>query len=613
MRIKFRIIVLMLFCYSVGFYSQNYVREYTYLDAVQLSEGYKNYNVDYEKCINIFKKYNINNEADFKKNPFFKNITFEPLYNASIIGDSLSINKGTETSNIKDLNPAFSFPVNFQSNIINGLASFMAGRFKQEALQVSINQFFKKVKADKVKIVQGVFPKTFNYIDTFSTEANTYYGLDLILLRETAQMDINEVPNNISENAKAIFPNQESYFYDILKSTNSIYEFSKSGQALNGLFYSLAQNKYENLEYQKYAITADIISKAMENEKEEDTNWIPLSKVRPNSLDLNTPNEVLFFYGLLYEQLKNQLPEIENQNSYEISQNLYALFDFTSKLNATQKYTKTQDYTIKTPEAAIAYLKNITDVYSVFLKSISTNNLFKYNNFIEKQLELPKKYISIVEIFINKKYEKIIPLLIIQFKDEINEITASYRTLFLLSQIAVIDNATDMEAIMQSYALPIGSSSIKRNSTFNISLNGYVGATAGLETAFGNDQKQTKGNVGLAAPIGISSTFANGNLTMFVSVLDLGALVNQRLGNDTTNYNGLKFEHFLSPGLGLYYNFKNLPITTGFHYNRISNLRNIDFQDGISTISEKNLSVNRLNFSILIDLPFFTIYNSSNK
>ena len=202
MRIKFRIIVLMLFCYSVGFYSQNYVREYTYLDAVQLSQGYKNYNVDYEKCINIFKKYNINNEADFKKNPFFKNITFMPLYNASIMGDI--INKGTETSNIKDLNPAFSFPVNFQSNIINGLASFMAGRFKQEALQVSINQFFKKVKADKVKIVQGVFPKTFNYIDTFSTEANTYYGLDLILLRETAQMDINEVPNNISENAKAI-------------------------------------------------------------------------------------------------------------------------------------------------------------------------------------------------------------------------------------------------------------------------------------------------------------------------------------------------------------------------------------------------------------------------
>ena len=97
-----------------------------------------------------------------------------------------------------------------------------------------------------------------------------------------------------------------------------------------------------------------------------------------------------------------------------------------------------------------------------------------------------------------------------------------------------------------------------------------------------------------------------------MSIIDLGTIVNQRLGNDTTNYGGLKFESFLAPGLGMYYNIRNLPISFGMHYNRISNLRNIDFKDGIATTTETNVSVNRLNLSILVDIPFFNIYNGSS-
>ena len=73
----------------------------------------------------------------------------------------------------------------------------------------------------------------------------------------------------------------------------------------------------------------------------------------------------------------------------------------------------------------------------------------------------------------------------------------------------------------------IGSSSIKRRSNINISINGYVGITGGYETV-SSSQKQRSCNIGLSAPIGISATLL-GNLTVFMSFIDLGSIVNQRI------------------------------------------------------------------------------------
>lgn len=181
------------------------------------------------------------------------------------------------------------------------------------------------------------------------------------------------------------------------------------------------------------------------------------------------------------------------------------------------------------------------------------------------------------------------------------------RSLIFMVQLAETKDDKDMEQLLEAYALPIGGSSIKRNSNFNVSLNGYVGLTAGNEIAYGSEN-QAKTNIGLAAPIGVSINF-NKKLTVFASIIDLGTLVNVRLNNDTTFFSNLKFEHFLAPGIGLYYNFKKSPITLGAHYNYIPNLRTIKIGNGEAAIAEKNISVSRFNVSLLVDIPFFTLYN----
>ena len=619
MKTQNRFFALLLLFISTANYCQDYIRENTYLDAVKLAELYeKSYFSEYRL---LLKKYNIKNVIEFQSNPFFQNLKYNqspqsPIDDKDIlfyreVEAKYNTQKTIDLIKLNKLVPAISSPMNFQSDAINGIATFMAGRFKQEVLQVTINQFFKHIKEDSFTIVEGMFPKTFNYVKSMDS-TNTYYSADLILLKETAQLDLNEVPKNIAIRAEIIFPGQPDYYYDIFKSSYEAYDYSKSGKSINLLFNTLAKKEgYKNVQFKNLLITADIISKAMENEEDEEQVWIPLSKILPQNIDENIGDETLFFYGLLFEQLKERIPALNNQDIGKTSKNLYSLFDFIVKLNAVNIYAKEQNYHIKTPEQAIIYIKDINEVYTIFLKGVKENQLFSDFNLEKLDLEIPVKYINIIETFINKKYDKLIPLALTEFREEIGKNNYS-RTLIALSQIAVIENPSDMEAVLQYYALPIGSSSIKRHSTFNVSLNGYVGFTGGFEKAFGSNTQQTKGNIGLAAPIGLSFTTLKGRWTAFVSIIDLGTIVNQRLGNDTTNYGGLKFESFLAPGLGMYYNIRNLPISFGMHYNRISNLRNIDFKDGIATTTETNVSVNRLNLSILVDIPFFNIYNGSS-
>lgn len=113
----------------------------------------------------------------------------------------------------------------------------------------------------------------------------------------------------------------------------------------------------------------------------------------------------------------------------------------------------------------------------------------------------------------------------------------------------------------------------------------------------------------MTAPIGVSATFAKGYLTTFLSFIDLGSVVNQRLNNDIAPNFSLKFENFFAPGMGLFFNFRQLPISVGAHFNFIPNLRTIEYFDGNSLVTESHKSVTRANFSLLIDIPFFTLYN----
>jgi len=283
---------------------------------------------------------------------------------------------------------------------------------------------------------------------------------------------------------------------------------------------------------------------------------------------------------------------------------------FVNNLNYTYNTLHSNGDALKSIEDLNNYTLNIYQSLKILILNLNKTGVLNIN---ETQLEIPTNYFNLVGAIRNKEYQKAIPLLIIEFGPYLNCTNASTRTLTFIAQLATLQTGSDMEALLNAYALPIGSASIKRNSTFNLSVNAYVGMTGGRETAYGTMGNPTRGNIGLATPIGVSVTFCKGYLTAFISGIDLGAIVNQRINNDTTSYTNIKFEHFFSPGLSLFFNIPKLPITAGIQWSYIQNLRALKFTNGAAQFVETNRDVSRIYFSVLVDIPVFTLYNMDKR
>lgn len=636
MKRKFYLLLTLTLFYSGSSLGQTFNKQNSYLDALELANirnSLPKFNKDTNYTVNsfadAFKKivHKYGNDAALLANPFLKDyllFIYPPdssiQVSKNIIGgDGQKENKVTKSIGYfsEKLAPASLTSASWQASAINGVANFMAGRFKQEVSHVAINQIFKRIKTEDAVLINSVFPKTFKQIGTLYG-SGSYYTADLLLLRQTAQIDIENLPRNIIRNSETIFPNlKDPKLKDMLSLGGYLFEYSQQGQSLDRLLSTFANETYSSdSTVYKILNLADLISQALLNSEGSKDIWVNPRNLSPTALSSLKNMEVRYFYGLLYQQLI-QIPEfktyLNRQSSGDIvsiATKIQDLISFVNKLNNTYNYIKTKDFDLKTPEEIIIYIKDINQSLSTFNAALKNIPEIKLNDTL---VDVSSKYITIVEAIMVKDYQKAIPLLIIDFGDYMGNNAKSSRTIAFVSQLATMESADDMEALLSAYSLPIGSSSIKRQSSFNISVNSYVGITGGWEKAYGSLKNQTKGNVGLSALVGISATFLNGYLTPFVSFIDLGSIVNQRLNNDTTAYTNLKLEHFFTPGIGLFVNCPGLPITAGIHYSYIPNLRTIKYESGTSTITESNRSVSRINFSILVDIPFFTFYNKGRS
>lgn len=191
-----------------------------------------------------------------------------------------------------------------------------------------------------------------------------------------------------------------------------------------------------------------------------------------------------------------------------------------------------------------------------------------------------------------------------------------FRNLTVLSQLANIKDGEDMAKLLESSALPIGSSSIKRSAGFNIALNTYVGFIGSLDNY---RNSETKANFGLSAPIGLAFSWSNqsnkkrliASNSIFLSALDLGTLINYRLQNSNSEYSwdGLKFKYFQCYGINWMWNFRKSPISVYWGAAFLTGFREIK-------VGNESLTGNqsyRFNTGILVDIPVFNILTSSKS
>jgi hypothetical protein len=133
----------------------------------------------------------------------------------------------------------------------------------------------------------------------------------------------------------------------------------------------------------------------------------------------------------------------------------------------------------------------------------------------------------------------------------------------VLASISQAQNSAEVENLLESTALPAGSSRIKKVTDFNIAVNAYVGGfgrSGSVGSGFTN-------RYGFTAPIGF--TFSHGfdecgSVSFFAGVFDIGNIIQYKLNNEGTYEQNISLAGIVSPSLQLAYGLPwYLPISIG--------------------------------------------------
>jgi hypothetical protein len=201
-----------------------------------------------------------------------------------------------------------------------------------------------------------------------------------------------------------------------------------------------------------------------------------------------------------------------------------------------------------------------------------------------------------------------------------------------MSSVVKANDSKEVEKVIQNFALPTGSSRIKRKSAFNVSLNAYPGIYGGYESIKGVDPQWhlhsfKLNSFGVTAPIGCAiSTGQNKFLgfigkrewsySLFISAVDLGAVASFRFQNDTVaSVPTIQLEDIISPGAFLSIGLPKCPLSLNMGVQIGPNLRKITSSEGNPELTNdySNSTYLRYSVSLCVDIPILNLVNKTDR
>jgi len=191
-----------------------------------------------------------------------------------------------------------------------------------------------------------------------------------------------------------------------------------------------------------------------------------------------------------------------------------------------------------------------------------------------------------------------------------------------MSALVQAKSSAQVHAAIEAIALPVGSARVKRVSFFNVSLNTYLGLHWGDEYLNSDNSGQVKPGwssiYGVSAPIGFAASMSisrkAGSMSLFASMVDLGAIASFRLKDDETDQlPTIKLENIFAPGLYLIYGIPKTPISVGYGWQKGPQLRSVNVPDPQDPGKFVNEYVNGYRWSLFlaVDIPMFNFYTAS--
>jgi hypothetical protein len=535
----------------------------------------------------------------------------------------------------------------------DGLARFLVERSKEEISVTFFDRF--KEKLNDYPELTKLFPTTaafLNLIETYN------YASMLQVLKESYEKDINDLSGNLRGlreltesncdkcketnkaecisriNAIVGFFNKEESLYFVASTIliDNLIKGSNTAQIVNAIALDSQVTKFSDFNTANAFKLINLFSESLRSQ-DGDNIWVS-SKDISDKLLSNT-NAFTIYLGLLYQKSKSldikfdslrfhdKLGSLVNKTS-QIKTYLQELINNTENLNSEIKEIKEKkkDKTGFTTEDYHRYFNSIIDFLEDALKVQPTFNI-NISTQVAAYLKTTRSAGAIYYSIKNRDFGSVVFNTVIildntlpsnvKFKGELIKYGS------FVASVAQADNPDEVKNAIEAAALPSGSSRIKRETYSNVSLNAYLGLFAGRERLFEikETEKQTNFTFGPFAPVGVawswgikpkskSPTHGGKSFSLFVSLIDVGAVAALRLNDDNTDaLPEIQLKNIIAPGLFGVFGFGRSPFSLGAGMQLGPTLRKIE-----PNVPQQNNDNYYLRYSVFfaVDIPLLNFY-----
>lgn len=585
------------------------------------------------------------------------------------------------------------------TNIADGFAKFIIKRTKQE-LSIA---FFEKLDTalSRYKDLQTVFPQTYRTLTTIGEEIYNYNAY-IQTLRESFEKDLASLPSNlpsIIDNHEKFFENLPE-LKAILQTGFYIAQQIQNKEHPGNIIENYPIDDFlsdSNLNPNVKAAfqTLKLLSTSLKSDTSTDSYWASYTDIKklfnPNDLGL-----LKIYLGLLEQQAKfNNIVFKNNLGTFDTLANIIdSSYGAITNLTKYQAYIKNFASKVNTIETKIRNLKTVSsdslkfEAYYSFISDCF--DLFRYLTKIQTLPHFPKElnleantakyfyiaqtsvdivvdinrrnysaaivnatsiYDSVFSVFNNNRFRELNTsnihgedsLNLIKEQQNQNKTRDVVSSIFkygsFMAAMVQAKSSDDVESVIEVFALPAGSSRIKRETPFNVSVNAYCGLYGGYEKIVGLDKGSWELNAGgVTAPIGIAFSWGHKKFlwlgkenqnhwsySAFISLVDIGALAAFRFTNDSTKLtNGnstdtatasssptIQLKNIFSPGLFLSIGIPKSPLSVNLGVQIGPNLRSVSVTNNNANINFNNKMYWRYSVSLCVDLPLLNLYTKS--
>ena len=552
------------------------------------------------------------------------------------------------------------------TSIADGLSRFIVRRAKTEMNIAFFDRFRKAISDSSFRDLQTIFPNTYVSLNMIGDQIYNY-ELYLQMLRESFESDLRSLPENlpgIVENHPVFF----AKYPELLASINSAFYFADGllnrvhpGEILANYPVSFLDDE-KLVNWKGSMQTLQLLSESLRNRAGEPTYWVSEKQVRELVMDkealkifigltrqhaVNAPYDSIHFAG--NENLVRIIDQLDpaDFDSWYVPYRNY-ITGFAAK--ARQVNTLIADWPEKASDslsisqyyrffnASIDLIEQCSNIVTLpgleSLKIKSDMGIYFEASRTASNLALDVTRRNYASAIINAVHIYDIMLVKHDKSPEPNGFAGNaeqkintgktYDFLFkygsFMATVVQAKTSDDVANAIEAAALPSGSSRVKRETSFNVALNAYVGLYAGYEQIQGFDTTGfTLNTYGVTAPVGIAISrghsvffFGTGksgwSTSVFISLIDIGAVASFRFKDDSTaQVPTIHLQDIISPGLFLSIGIPKCPVSVNFGAQMGPNLRKVTSMAN----DYSNHVYFRYSLSVVVDIPIFNFYSKS--